>query len=113
MEKKRLYIPEKILDSDDYITGFGATELTISVVALLVGIIVGVVIFQINENTITAFLIGIGILLITIFLIRRDACNENVFHKIRLLRKNSKTQKQFKYQYRNIYEDILYEETDE
>lgn len=112
MEKKKLYIPEKILDSDDYITGFGLMELTVSAVALVVAIIVGIVIYQLNENTIVAFLAGIGIVMMTVVLVRRDICNENMFHKVRLLLKNSQTQKQFKYQYKNIYEDIRYEETD-
>lgn len=112
MEKKKLYIPEKILDSDDYVTGFGVVELTISLVMLIAAIIAGVVIYQINENTLVAFMAGIGIEILTVFLVRRDICNENMFDKVKLLVKNSQTQKQFKYQYTNIYEDILYEETD-
>lgn len=112
MAKKKLYIPEKILDSDDYITGFGTMELGISAAALIIAVIVGIVIYQINENTIVAFLAGIGIEMLVVVLIRRDICNENMFHKIHLLIKNSTTQKRFKYQYKNIYEDILYEEAD-
>ena len=105
-ERSRLYIPTKILDSDDYVQGFGRTELSITGVVLVIAACVGIALFQINGSTAQSVMCAFGIVGITIVLIRRDMCNENVFQKIRILWKNNTMQKRFLYHYHNIYEDI-------
>lgn len=113
MEKKeenKLYIPVKFLDSDDYILGFGKTELAVTGILSIVFVILGIVIYQFTEDTFRAVAVAISLVICTVFLIRRDMYNENVFQKVGILRRNSKAQKRFKYYYTNIYEDILYEE---
>lgn len=113
MENEKLYIPTKILDSDDFITGIGAKEVYVTMIATIFSAVFGVVMNQISGNAFMSVLLAIAIIAITIFLVRRDMCNENVFQKLEILFKDSRLQKQYKYQYTNIYEDILYEEADE
>lgn len=110
MKKEKLYIPTKILDSDDYIAGFGNKELVVTGVVSAVSILAGLYIYQIEENMFLAVALSVGTIAAAIFLIRRDECNENVFQKVKILWKNSRMQKQYKYFYTNIYEDIQYEE---
>lgn len=112
MRKKKLYISEKILDSDDFVTGFGGMELAISAVALVIALIVGVTIYQISDNVMTALLVGAGIVIITVVTVHRDMSNENMLKKVKLLIKTARSQKKYLYQYTNIYEDTLYEHTD-
>lgn len=110
MKKEKLYIPTKILDSDDYIAGFGNQELVITGVVSVISILIGLYLYQMQENTFIAVAITLCSITATIFLIRRDICNENVFQKIKILWKNSRMQKRYFYFYKNIYEDIPYEE---
>lgn len=110
MKKEQLYIPTKILDSDDYITGIGAKEVYIILIISALAAAFGIVFNKITGNTFSSVLVSVALIVITVFLVKRDMCNENVFQKVRILQKYSRSQKKFKYQYKNIYEDILYEE---
>lgn len=110
MKKEQLYIPTKILDSDDYITGIGAKEVYIILIVSALSAVLGVMLNQITGDTFSSVLVSVALIVITVFLVRRDLCNENVFQKVKILQKYSRSQKKFKYQYKNIYEDILYEE---
>lgn len=108
-EKNKLYIPVKFLDSDDYIMGFGKTELAITGISSIIFVVMGIVIYQFTQDTFRAVAVAVSLIICTVFLIRRDMYNENVFQKLRILRRNRKAQKHFKYYYTNIYEDIYCE----
>jgi len=110
MKNEKLYIPTKILDSDDFITGFSVNELAVTGCAAVFAALVGIWEYHNTGNTFIAVMEAIAIIALVIFIVRRDMCNENIPQKIKILVKDLKTQKRFKYQYTNIYEDILYDE---
>ncbi len=110
MKDEKLYIPTKILDSDDFITGFSVNELAVTGCAAVFAALFGIWKYHTTGNTFIAVMVAIAIIALVIFIVRRDMCNENIPQKIKILIKDLKIQKRFKYQYTNIYEDILYEE---
>ena len=110
--KNELYIPTKILDSDDYIQGFANRELAVIGIISVIAVVIGICIYQITENMFLTVMFVTGGIGISLFLIRRDMCNEDVFQKLKILWRNARMQKRYPYQYWNIYEDVWYEDNE-
>lgn len=99
-----LYIPVHTLDSNDYIVGFGQLEVIITAVALVIGVILGIIISTISGNTFFLFVLSFFTAGITFVVIRRDQRNENMITKIRIILRFRKAQKKYLYEYYNIHE---------
>lgn len=102
--KKELYIPVNVPEREDFISGFGGKELTITGISLLIGIIVAAVIFVQTDAAFYAVGATGIIVALTIVLVRRDQFDESIIDKLRFVRLYHKAQKQFNYEYFNLYE---------
>ncbi len=102
---RSLYISTKILDSDDYIRGYGKNELVITGISAILGIVVSVIYYFFQKNMVTAVLLAFGIIVLTVFIFRRDMYNENLIDKIKIIRKSKQMQKRYYYKYLNSYGD--------
>lgn len=102
--KKELYIPVNVPEREDYISGFGSKELTITGLSLLVGIILAAIIFIQTDVAFWAVGTAGGLVALTIVVVRRDHFDESVIDKLRFVYRYHKAQKQFEYHYFNIYE---------
>lgn len=109
MEKKekKLYVPENIPQSraSDYFDGFGSKELAITGCSFLVAAVLAVLLYMKTEQILFSALIGIGIVGLTIFIVRRDKYDESMIDLCRLALKHKKAQKQYEYEYYNIYKN--------
>lgn len=106
MEKNKLVIPVNVVNQNDFISGFGGKEMGISAVALVIGVIVAVVCYAVNEAILTGIALAAGIIGITILSVKRDRFNESLIDKIRFVRVYYKSQKKYEYEYYNIYERV-------
>lgn len=104
--KKPLYIPVNTPDYDAYLSGVGATELSIYVFATVVTIMLGVILSQFL-NTICVVMLGLSIISFVVITFRRDGVNENFYIKLRILKRFRNSQKKYWYEYFNIYEAPL------
>lgn len=104
VSRKELYIPVNVPEREDFISGFGAKELTITGVSLFFGVIVAVIVFFRTESAFYAVGAAGIIVAITIVLVRRDLYDESIIDKLRFVRIYHRAQKQFIYEYFNFYE---------
>lgn len=102
--KKPLYIPINTPDYDAIMSGIGSIELAVFGTAAIIIIIFGITVAASFNNTILAVLICLFLMFIVIITVRRDAYNENLLKKIKIISKFSRSQKQYEYHYYNIYE---------
>lgn len=102
--KKPLYIPINTPDYDAIMSGIGSIELAIFGTAAIIIIVFGITVAASFNNTILAVLICLFLMFMVIVSVRRDAYNENLLKKIKIIHKFSKSQKRYEYYYYNIYE---------
>ncbi|BDF45184.1 hypothetical protein CE91St56_23070 [Lachnospiraceae bacterium] len=102
--KKELYIPVNVPEREDFVSGFGAKELSITGISLFVGIICAVVIFNLSGSAFQAVGSGAIILTTVIMMIRRDRYDESLIDKFRFVLRYLKAQKIYEYKYHNIHE---------
>lgn len=112
MNKKDLYIPVNVVERNDIVSGFGKTELMITVISFLIAVCIGIWIIVSSEKIATAIFLGAMLIAVTIFLIRRDKFDESVIDKLFIIKKYYKSQKRYIYHYHNIYEGEPYETKD-
>lgn len=101
---EKLPIPVNVIDEADYVMGFGKKELLISIVAFLLSVVLAILIYLIRGDIIWAIGSGVGLLAITISVVRRDRFNESLIDKLRFVKMYIKDQKHFEYKYHNIHE---------
>ena len=104
--KKELYIPTNIPESraNDFFPGFGAKEMSILGINFVIGVIVAVMIYVFTKLILAAAITMAGIGALTILIVRRDRYDECLIDQLMILRKFSKAQKVYEYDYYNIYE---------
>lgn len=107
--EKDLYIPVNVMDSNDYIAGFGSKELAISAIATAIALGIAITLYIVTQNVFMAIMVFAIIILTTISLIFRDKCNESIIDKIHLVILYCRRQKTFVYRYYNIYEGRMTE----
>ena len=102
--KKELYIPVNVPEREDFVSGFGAKELSITGISLFFSIVCAVAIFVLSGRAFYA--VGSGAIIVTtvIMLIRRDRYDESLIDKFRFVLHYLKAQKKYVYKYHNIYE---------
>ena len=105
-KEEELYIPVNIPESRaaDYFSGFGSKELMTTLITFFASIIVAVIIYKSTNQLTFAAIIGIGIVGIVVLIIKRDQFDESLIDKVKIVQKFRKTQKQYEYEYYNIYE---------
>lgn len=107
MEKSdKLPIPMNIPDRDEWVNGFGKNEGIITGISLIIGIIIGIVIFINTQDAFFAVTVPVAIVSITVIAVRKDPYNENFIDRIKIYRSYLKAQKQYEYEYHNIYEGV-------
>lgn len=104
MNKKDLYIPLNVPDNDDVIRGFGKREICIIAASFLAAFICIAAVYAKTQNMVYAIFTGIGMVAITVMIVRKDIYNENTIDKLKHIVRFSKTQKRYEYRYYNIYE---------
>lgn len=102
--RKKLYIPVNVPDSDDYISGIASFELAIIGLSMVVALVVGGLIFTYTGNSVQAVAGAACIISVTLLTVRRDVTNENLIKKINVVLLYTKSQRQYQYRYYNIYE---------
>ncbi len=102
-QKKELYIPLNVVESQDLINGIGAKEIGYIGGALLAGVVMAFIIFSCTGSMVMAVLAGGSIVSLTVVMVRRDKFNESMVDKLRFVRIYLKAQKRFEYHYHNIY----------
>lgn len=104
--KKELYIPVNIPESraKDYFAGYGAKEFVITLCSFIIAMIIAIILYTTTEQILFAGIIGIGIVGLTVIIVKRDKFDESMIDQMKIIRKFSKAQKQYEYEYYNIYE---------
>lgn len=97
--KDELFIYEQISKEKDFIPGFGAKELSVILIAALIGFITGSAIKAATGQFIYGFFTAAGIVAVTGAVVRRDIGGENFIDKIRLFVFTIKMQKIYLYYY--------------
>ena len=108
IRKNELYIPTNIPESraNDYFAGFGIKELTYSLVSFLIWGVIAVVIYVTTGQIIQSILLASRMFDITILIVKRDKYDESMIDQLKIIRKYRKAQKQYEYEYFNIYEGV-------
>lgn len=104
MNKEKLPIPVNVVESKDLISGFGSKELSITGVAAIIDLILIIILSSFFGNLV-AILIGAMIISTVVLAIKRDKYDESIVDKFRIAYTFSKEQKQYQYQYFNMYEE--------
>lgn len=100
-----LYIPINIRRRKEIVDGFGRKEATKTVIATLIGLFVGIVVYFIqNGNVMMLILPPILFLMGAIVIFRKDSFNSNLVDKFKLQINFFRSQKCYYYNYVNIYE---------
>lgn len=102
--RKPLYFPTNCPDANDFVAGFGTKELCISIIALIVAIIVGIIIHVNTGNMIYTLSTGAVIVVVTVLLVKRNKYQESFIDQLKQVISYHKAQKRFTYEYYNIYE---------
>lgn len=101
-EKEReLKIPTQTSDRNDYIQGVGAKELTEILISLIIAVVLTCVFYFVFGNLLIALFVGFFALASTIIAVKRDAINESMIDKLRLIMHYAKMQKKYEYEYRD------------
>lgn len=111
-KRKDLYIPINVPEREDFVAGFGAKELSISGIALMIAVVIAVALFTVTQSAFYAVGAGSIVVVTVIVLIRRDRFDESIIDKIRFVMIYMKAQKKFVYVYHNIYEGQIENEKD-
>ena len=106
-DEKELHIPVNIPESraTDYFAGYGSKELGTTVVTFIIAIILAVILYQSTNQLLFSGVLGIGLVGITVLIIKRDQYDESMIDKIKIIQKFNKEQKEYPYEYYNIYEE--------
>ena len=109
MEEDKLYIPENVQKRKEIATGIGKKELRIILLHLLLGVVVGLVIFLIKgKNFFPAIpMAGMIFTLYSYVFYKKDKTNFSTMNGIRHSQKFKKCQKEYRYE---KLEDWKYEE---
>ena len=99
-----MYIPIKTLDSDDFIEGIGKLEVAFIGAGVMAGLILGISVSGIMQNSLVGVAVSIVFSVLTIGIFRRDGTNENMIRKLVIIHRFIKTQKRYLYQYYNVLE---------
>lgn len=103
-KNKELYIPVNVPESEDFISGFGAKELSITAITFFISIVAAIVTYVTTESVFKAVFIAAVLLSVVIIAIKRDKYDESIIDKIKLVIKYKKSQKKYVYDFYNIYE---------
>lgn len=103
--KKTLYIPVNIRKRKELIDGFGMKEVMQTVILAVVGLVIGLILFFLNNHqilylTIVPIIFAMG----TIVFVKKDKRNMNTVDQIKLAINFMNSQKTYHYKYYNIYE---------
>ena len=101
-KKRPLYIPIKTLDSDDYIEGIGKLELALISGSVLSGIILGVSVSEMMNNSLGGVITGMVVSILSIGIFRRDNTNENLIRKLTIIYQFLHAQKKYMYQHYSL-----------
>lgn len=104
MEKAeaKLFIPANVRPEKEYVSGIGTAEVRYLLISLAVAIILAVLAYLIKGDVL--YSAGcMGILPVTYALVVKDRVNESFIDKLRLLIEFSRTQKNYDYEYFDIY----------
>ena len=104
MEKSeaKLFIPANVRPEKEYVSGIGITEVRYLLISLGTAIILAVIAYLIKEDIF--YSVGcMGILPVTYALVVKDRVNESFIDKLQLLIEFSRTQKNYEYEYFDIY----------
>lgn len=104
MEKSetKLFIPANVRPEKEYVSGIGMTEVKYLLVSLGIAVILAVLAYLIKGDVL--YSAGcMGILPVTYALVVKDRVNESFIDKVRLLIEFSRTQKNYEYEYFDIY----------
>lgn len=99
---RKLYIPVNVVESRDFVSGFGKKELAITGGALFIAVILAFIIYAVTANTIVS--VGAVIFLVagTVMAVRRNSHNESIVDQIILIHKYCQAQKRFVYEYKGL-----------
>lgn len=97
------YTPES--RAEDYFAGYGFKELIATVIAFVGGFIIAVVMYNSTQQVLYGGILGFGIVAIVILVVKRDKYDESLIDKLKIIMDYKKSQKQYEYEYYNIYEN--------
>jgi len=102
---KQLYIPVQIRKRKEIVEGIGRKEIHQIIIAILIGALIGIILFFLNNNNPLYLIMAIFTCGSAAFIfLKRDATNRNTIDKIKLYIDFINNQKRFYYKYVNIYE---------
>jgi len=105
--EEKLFVGENIPASraTDFVAGFGSKELFITLIAAVVGLICGGIVYANTAQIVYAIMASVGVVVLTILLVYRNKFDESFVDYIMLIIRYYRSQKQYEYEYCNIYEE--------
>ena len=103
-ENKPLYMPVRVQDSEDFISGIGRFEIIMIVLSTIVSIILGILI-GILTNILIGTIVGILIIFLTVITVKRDIANENFIVRLLIIKKYINSKRRFLYGYYSIFNE--------
>lgn len=100
----KLIVPENCPPVRYVVGGFMQNDVICILIIGVISVIAGIAVYQTNGNSIMALAIVLFSLIIAVSVFRRDRYTENLFDKVRIIRKYRKAQKHYEYKYVDIWE---------
>lgn len=102
---EQLYIPVNIRKRKEVIEGIGKEEIVRIIVAFVIGVLAGLVIFvAVFPNIMSIMTPAVLIAGITTLFVKKDSMNRSSIDRFRNYIDFNKTQKRYYYKYYNVYE---------
>lgn len=102
----KLYVPANIKTKFQFFDGFGFSELAVTLVTTLISMVIGLIIYSFWNDFYKSVLIVLVTLSATVMAVRKNEINQSVVDMIKLYIRFIKSQKVYKYVYKNKYYDI-------
>lgn len=102
--EKPLLILENCPPVDYVIIGFTQTDIAMIALWTVIGVIVGISVYAYNGNSIIAVVIVLVTAMLAISIFRRNQYTENLIDQIKVIFRYWREQKQYEYEYINIWE---------
>lgn len=105
MEREKLYIGINIPESraKDYFSGYGAKELMVTICSFIAAVILAILLYMNTKQILFSLLIGVGVIGLSVLIVKRNQFDESLIDQVQIIRKFKKAQKQYEYEYYDIY----------
>lgn len=106
-KKLPLYIPTRVADDEDIISGIGVKEIVIIGCGAGIALVLAIIIIASGGGVVKGILIPFALVAVLVVCIRRDQCSESLVDKLKFVWVFSQAQKKYEYLYFDFLEDMI------